>query len=218
MPDVDNKKRRDLIMRMAMDVPKKARGDMHVTDQPVMRQGEPKDDEGLEDTLQADDLLLLGAPVLGAGIGAIAKGVEKGLSPKVASMIRLIGKSGADLQSLKRADMNQRHSDSSLWMNDEYARELGVPKNPVWEKRLTPDDIKMPAVPGRGGASSWHEKNDDGLWRYFENAGGGPAPGVEKTVKMKKSDPAVDVRGGEFDKKWDDLFRKLEQDAQNRSR
>ena len=212
MPDVDNKKRRDLIMRMAMDVPKKARGDAHLTEGPVMRQGEPKDDEGLEDSLQADDLLLLGAPVLGAGIGALAKGVEKGLSPKVASMIRLIGKSGADLQSLKRANMNQRHSDSSLWMNDEYAAALGVPKNPAWQKRLTPDDIKMPAVPQSKGASSWPELNDDGLGRYLEGAG------EVKTVKMKKSDPAVDVRGGEFDKKWDDLFRKLEQDAQNRSR
>ena len=214
MPDVDNKKRRDLIMRMAMDVPKKARGDAHLTEGPVMRQGEPKDDEGLEDSLQADDLLLLGAPVLGAGIGALAKGVEKGLSPKVASMIRLIGKSGADLQSLKRANMNQRHSDSSLWMNDDYAAALGVPKNPAWQKRLTPDDIKMPAVPQSKGASSWPARNDDVLGNYLEGAG------EVKTVKMKKSDPAVDVRGGDFnrDKSWDDLFRKLEQDAQNRSR
>lgn len=186
MPDVDNKKRRDLIMRMAMDVPKKAQGDAHLTEGPVMRQGEPKDDEGLEDSLQADDLLMLGAPVLGAGAGLMAKMMAKGLSPKVASMIRLIGKSGADLQSLKRADMNQRHSDSSLWMNDDYAAALGVPKNPAWQKKLTPDDIKTPSVPTRGGASSWPEKNDDGLASYFEKAGGGPAP-LEKTVPISST-------------------------------
>jgi len=140
----DDQKRRELIFQMAMDMNRKNAREPHVTGQASMSQGEPPE-QGLEDTMQLDEILALPAamvtPML---VKKIAQYEAKRLGPAAAKLQKTTGQAGARMGMLQRAEemekRNAEHSGSSLWMNPQYASELGVPHNPVWD--LGPSALK----------------------------------------------------------------------------
>lgn len=140
----DDQKRRELIFQMAKDMNRKNAGEPHVSGHASMSQGDPEE-RGLEDTLQADELLALpvalAMPML---VKKIAQYEAKRLEPAAARLQKTTGQAGSRMGMLKRAEeleqRNAKHSGASLWMNPQYATELGVPHNPVWD--LSPSALK----------------------------------------------------------------------------
>lgn len=159
MADPNEEKRRALIMAMARDMwrgkefPAQSSG--FRTPEAKMSQGDPPDPKGLEDTLQADDLLLgMAKPMAKAALKPVMAGMAGKAGNKLfplagpmhmsSTTVKTAGPMSdtedkwARIMRNETADVRPASvpptQQETLWMQDDFAKAMGKNKDPAWQK------------------------------------------------------------------------------------